>query len=185
MKHSTKGEDLTALVSPSLLQRCLDFNQFLSCFPKFKTFVEIYTLTCHLRQKGNHRAVCIHLCFFAPLETPSEPRSALVYFVNESSAVLTWLHPEITGTPINLSYDVNCQTSCQYFGSDCDDQKCNSGVDGQLTAEGLNTTIFTATNLAPFVNYTCKITAKNRVSKVATDSRRAFTYVNLTTNGSG
>ncbi|XP_015775845.1 PREDICTED: ephrin type-B receptor 1-B-like isoform X3 [Acropora digitifera] len=124
-------------------------------------------------------------------ETPSEPRSASVYFVNESSAVLTWLLPEITGTPIDMSYDVICQTSCEYFGSDCDDQTCNRGIDGQFTAVGLNTTIFTATNLAPFVNYTCKITAKNRVSKraesqtQATDGERnSFTYVNLTTKGS-
>ncbi|XP_067050795.1 ephrin type-B receptor 1-B-like isoform X2 [Acropora muricata] len=124
-------------------------------------------------------------------ETPSEPRSASVYFVNESSAVLTWLLPEITGTPIDMSYDVTCQTSCEYFGSVCDDQTCNRGIDGQFTAEGLSTTIFTATSLAPFVNYTCKITAKNRVSKradsktEATDGERnSFTYVNVTTKGS-
>jgi len=129
---------------------------------------------------------------FICTETPSEPRSASVYFVNESSAVLTWLLPEITGTPIDMSYDVTCQKSCEYFGSDCDYQTCNSGIDGQFTAEGLNTTIFTATNLAPFVNYSCKITAKNRVSqraesktKAADGERNSFTYVNLTTKGSG
>ncbi|XP_044178241.1 ephrin type-B receptor 4-like, partial [Acropora millepora] len=124
-------------------------------------------------------------------ETPSEPRSASVYFVNESSAVLTWLLPEITGTPIDMSYDVTCLTSCEYFGSHCDCQTCNRGIDNQFKAEGLNTTIFTATNLAPFVNYTCKITAKNRVSKRAESKtkatngeRNSFTYVNLTTKGS-
>ena len=132
------------------------------------------------------------MCLFDLLETPSEPQNASVFFFNESSAVLTWLLPGITGTPIDMSYDVTCQKSCEYFGSDCDDQTCNRGIDGQFTAEGLNTTIFTATNLAPFVNYTCKITAKNRVSKRAESKTRAtngernsFTYVNLTTNGSG
>ena len=91
-----------------------------------------------------------------------------------------------------MSYDVTCQTSCEYFGNDCDNQTCNRGIDGQFTAEGLNATIFTATNLAPFVNYTCKITAKNRVSKRAESKtkatngeRNSFTYVNLTTKGSG
>ena len=129
---------------------------------------------------------------FGPSETPSEPRSASVYFVNESSAVLTWLLPEITGTPIDMSYDVTCLTSCKYFGSHCDCQICNRGIDNQFKAEGLNTTIFTATNLAPFVNYTCKITAKDRVSKRAesktkatNDERNSFTYVNLTAKGSG
>jgi len=128
---------------------------------------------------------------FSCTETPSEPRSASVYFVNESSAVLTWLLPEITGTPIDTSYDVTCQTACEYFGNDCNDQTCNRGVDGQFTVEGLNTTIFTATNLAPFVNYSCKITAKNRVSeraqskaKATNGERNSFTYVNLTTKGS-
>ena len=91
-----------------------------------------------------------------------------------------------------MSYDVTCLTSCEYFGSDCDYQTCNRGIDGQFTAEGLNATIFTATNLAPFVNYTCKITAKNRVSKRAESKtkatigeRNSSTHVNLTTKGSG
>ena len=64
-------------------------------------------------------------------------------------------------------------------------------MNGQLTGEGLKTTMFTAANLASFVNYTCKITAKNRVSKTAAaktqapESGRSVTYVNLTTKGSG
>ena len=123
--------------------------------------------------------------------TPSEPRNASVNFLNGSSAVLTWLPPKITGTATNVSYDVHCLTSCEYFGSDCEDQTCNSGIDGQLTSKGLSTTIFTATKLTSFVNYTCKITAKNRVSKLAdaatqtTDRKETFTYVNLRTKGSG
>ncbi|XP_067029898.1 ephrin type-A receptor 3-like [Acropora muricata] len=122
--------------------------------------------------------------------TSSEPRNASVYFLNDSSAVLTWLPPKITGTATNVSYDVHCLTSCKYFGSDCEDQTCNSGIDGQFTSKGLNTTIFTATKLTSFVNYTCKITAKNRVSKLAdaetqtTDSKETFTYVHLRTKGS-
>ena len=123
--------------------------------------------------------------------TPSEPRNASVYFLNDSSAVLTWLPPKITGTATNVSYEVHCLTSCEYFGSDCEDQTCNSGIDGQFTSKGLNTTIFTATKLTSFVNYTCKITAKNRVSKIAaakiqaSESEQSVTYVYLRTNGSG
>ncbi|XP_067049582.1 ephrin type-A receptor 3-like isoform X2 [Acropora muricata] len=122
-------------------------------------------------------------------ETPSKPRSASVYFVNESSAILTWLFPEITGTPPNVSYDVNCRPSCEYF-SGCEDKTCNSDINGQLTGEGLKTTIFTAANLASFVNYTCKITVTNRVSRIAaaktqaSESERSVTYVNLRTKGS-
>ena len=46
--------------------------------------------------------------------------------------------------------------------------------------------MFTAANLASFVNYTCKITAKNRVSKIAAaKSEGTVTYVNLRTKGTG
>ena len=123
--------------------------------------------------------------------TPSEPQNASVYFLNDSSAVLTWLPPKITGTATNVSYHVHCLTSCKYFGSDCEDQTCNSGIDDQFTSKGLYTTIFTATKLTSFVNYTCKITAKNRVSKIAaakiqtSESEQSVTYVTLRTNGSG
>ena len=89
-----------------------------------------------------------------------------------------------------MSYDVNCRPSCEYF-SGCEDKTCNSDTNGQLTGEGLKTTTFTAANLASFVNYTCKITAKNRVSKIAaakiqtSESEQSVTYVTLRTNGSG
>ncbi|XP_067048824.1 ephrin type-B receptor 1-B-like isoform X1 [Acropora muricata] len=121
-------------------------------------------------------------------DTPSKPRSASVYFVNESSAILTWFVPEITGTQTNVSYDVNCRPSCEYF-SGCENKTCNSDINGQLTGEGLKTTMFTAANLASFVNYTCKITAKNRVSEIAaaktqaSESEGTVTYVNLRTKG--
>ncbi|XP_067029861.1 ephrin type-A receptor 3-like isoform X5 [Acropora muricata] len=122
-------------------------------------------------------------------ETPSKPRSASVYFVNESSTILTWLVPEITGTPNDVWYDVNCRLSCEYI-SGCEKETCNSDINGQLTGKKLKTTIFTLANLASFVNYTCKITAKNRVSKIAaaktqaSESERSVTYVNLRTKGS-
>ena len=89
-----------------------------------------------------------------------------------------------------MSYDVNCRPSCEYF-SGCENKTCNSDINGQLTGEGLKTTMFTAANLASFVNYTCKITAKNRVSKIAaaktqaSESEGTITYVNLRTKGSG
>ena len=136
-----------------------------------------------------NRANRVHFCFTS-LETPSKPRSASVYFVNESSTILTWLVPEITGTPNNVWYDVNCRPSCEYV-SGCEKETCNSDINVQLTGEGLQGTNFTTANLASFVNYTCKITAKNRVSKIAaaktqaSESERSVTYVTLRTKGSG
>ena len=136
-----------------------------------------------------NRANRVHFCLTS-LETPSKPRSASVYFVNENSTILTWLVPEITGTPNNVWYDVNCRPSCEYV-SGCEKETCNSDINVQLTGEGLQGTNFTAANLASFVNYTCKITAKNRVSKIAaaktqaSESERSVTYVTLRTKGSG
>ncbi|XP_067029890.1 ephrin type-A receptor 5-like [Acropora muricata] len=73
-------------------------------------------------------------------ETPSKPRSASVYLVNESSAILAWLVPEITGTPTNVSYDVNCRPSCEY-SSGCEKETCDSDINSQLTGKGLKKTI--------------------------------------------
>ena len=144
-----------------------------------------HQLCSGVRTSGNWVNFC-----FTSLETPSKPRSASVYFVNESSAILTWLIPEITGTQTNVWYDVNCRPSCENF-SGCEKETCDSDIDSQLTGEGLETTIFTAANLASFVNYTCKITALNRVSKItaakiqASKSEQSFTYVTLKIKGSG
>ena len=111
-------------------------------------------------------------------------------FVNESAAVITWFPPAVTGTQTDLMYDVDCRKSCTYFGEDCDDERCDSDFNALLqNAEGLRITNFTINNLASFVNYTCKVSAKNRVSEVSERSPfRAianFTLVNLRTIGSG
>ena len=189
MEHTTKGEDLIAPVSPSLLRAYLAFWPLklprhvlvgMALNTKRRQLCSVITGT---------QANWVRFCFTS-LETPSKPRSASVYFVNESSTILTWLVPEITGTPTNVSYDVNCRRSCEYV-SGCEKETCNSDINAQLTGEGLKTTNFTAANLASFVDYTCKITAKNRVSKIAaaktqaSESERSVTYVTLRTKGSG
>ena len=188
MEHTTKGVDLIAPVSPSLLQAYLSFWP-LKLRRDVLVGMAFNTKTHPLCSVVKTWANWVHFCFIS-LETPSKPRSASVYLVNESIAILTWLVPEITGTPTNVLYDVNCRPSCDSF-SGCENKTCNSDVNGQLTGEGLKTTIFTAANLASFVNYTCKITAKNRVSKIAaaktqaSESERSVTYVTLRTKGSG
>jgi len=56
-----------------------------------------------------------------------------------------------------------------------------------MKKEGFNMTNLIITNLPSFVNYTCKIGAKNRVSEVAEKNRvkANFTTVDLRTEGSG
>ena len=111
-------------------------------------------------------------------------------FVNESSAVITWLPPAVTGTKTDVLYDVDCRKSCIYFGEDCDDESCDSDFNALLKeVKGLKKSNLTVNNLGSFVNYTCKISAKNRVSEVAERSpfrgTANFTLVHLRTVGSG
>ncbi|XP_068753375.1 ephrin type-B receptor 5-like isoform X2 [Montipora capricornis] len=122
---------------------------------------------------------------------PSEPRNASVSFVNETSAVVTWLPPATTGAQSTVFYDVDCRKTCEdAAGSGCGDQTCKSGIGAQLSMQGQNTTNFTATNLASFVNYTCNIKAGNRVSKIAETTshtiniKKPLTVVTLRTKGS-
>jgi len=83
-------------------------------------------------------------------------------------------------------YKVECEKSCEYYGKDCDDETCD-GDSHTMKKKGLNMTNVIITNLPPFVNYTCKIAAKNRVSEVAEKNRvnANFTTVDLRTEGSG
>ena len=109
-------------------------------------------------------------------------------FVNQNSAVISWSPPAAIGTETDVLYDIECQKSCDYYGKSCDDEACDSKVSYLSQTEDLNTTNITITNLASFVNYTCKISAKNRVSKVAERNHGVkgnFALVNLRTNGTG
>ena len=97
--------------------------------------------------------------------------------------MIIWSSPAITGTQTHVLYDIECEKSCQYYGKDCDDETCNA-----MKKEGLNMTKVIITNLPSFVNYTCKLIAKNRVSEVAERRHRVkanFTTVNLRTEGFG
>ena len=84
---------------------------------------------------------------------------------------------------------MDCQKSCTYSGKDCDDERCDGGFSNQVEKKELKITMAVITNLASFVNYTCIISAKNRVSEVAKRSPSKgvanFTLVNLRTKGSG
>ena len=100
--------------------------------------------------------------------------------------MITWLIPAVTGNQTSVLYDVDCEKSCEYYGTDCVDETCGSGV--TYTQGALNMTQVVVTDLNSFVNYTCKIVAKNRVSEVAERKHRVtanFTSISLRTEGSG
>ena len=126
--------------------------------------------------------------FFLHEVIPSEPKDAVASSVTNISAVISWSPPATIGTETGLLYGIECKKSCDYYGKSCDDEGCDGEVIYLSQTEDLDMTNIKITNLASFVNYTCKISAKNRVSKVAERNhgvKGKFALVNLRTNGTG
>ena len=123
------------------------------------------------------------------LELPSAPRNVTATFLNQSVIGLSWKSPEIIGDRSHVFYDVSCLRPCNNGAqTKCIEEPCQNDVKYIPFNKGLNTTTVLVTNLSPFVNYTFKIYARNRVSEVA--KRRHgiegnFTVITVTTIGTG
>ena len=123
------------------------------------------------------------------LELPSAPRNATATFLNQSAIGLSWKSPEIIGDRSHVFYDVSCLRPCNNDAqTKCAEEPCQNDVKYTPFNKGLNTTTLLVTSLSPFVNYTFKIYARNRVSEVA--KRRHgiegdFAVITLTTVGTG
>ena len=137
-----------------------------------------------------------HVFFFfflslSHLVIPSHPRNAITLFVNQSSATITWLPPAMTGDQV--FYEVECRRTCETDSKACTDEICggNDNTDFVFMNKSYATTMTipgTMGLLSPFVNYTCKIIAKNRVSEVAARKHQveaSITTITFKTNGSG
>ena len=92
------------------------------------------------------------------------------------------------GDQTHVYYDVDCRRPCASDDdNECVDEECKSVVTYLPRKESLNVTHVLVTNLSSFVNYTFKICAKNRVSKVAKRRHGVegnFVTVSVRTNGS-
>ena len=125
------------------------------------------------------------------LATPSHPRNAVILFVNQSSAAITWLAPAITGD--QEFYEVECRHTCDIDSKACTEEICggndNKGFVFINKSYATTMTIPGTTGLlSMFVNYTCKIMAKNRVSEIAARKHKveaSSTTLTFKTNGSG
>ena len=96
--------------------------------------------------------------------------------------MITWKPPVITGG--RVFYEVDCETTCK----ECDEKTCDSEAGVVSHKKSSHTDHVKITTLSPFVNYTCNIMAKNRVSEVAARNHRVYANViviNLKTQGSG
>ena len=93
--------------------------------------------------------------------------------------MITWLPPVITGG--ELFYEVDCLKTCK----DCQGKTCDGEAGLVSHNKSSDTNHVTITTLSPFVNYTCKIMAKNRVSEAAGSEHHVYANVTLTAQGSG
>ena len=100
------------------------------------------------------------------LALPSAPRNATITFVNQSAVEIRWLPPVVTGDQTNVYYDVSCRKQCE-SNKKCLEEYCERGVNYIPNKEGLDVTQVIVADLSPFVSYSFKIYAKNRVSEVA------------------
>ena len=105
--------------------------------------------------------------------------------------MISWLPPNITGDQI--FYEVECRRTCEVDNKACTEEIC--GGDESTGFVFMNKSYATTMTipgrtglLSPFVNYTCKITSKNRVSEVAARKHKvkaSSTTMTFKTNGSG
>lgn len=118
---------------------------------------------------------------------PSAPRNANATFVNQSAVEIRWLSPLVTGYSSHVFYEVECRKPCDIDdGNNCFEKSCSSGVNYEPYREGLNVTHVLVTNLRPFINYTFKVYAMNRVSEVAKRKHGVggnFKVITLRTSG--
>ena len=108
----------------------------------------------------------------------------MAIFVNQTSATINWLPPTITGDQV--FYEVECGRTCEVDSKACTEEIC--GGDENTGFEFMNKSSGRTGLLSPFVNYTCKIMAKNRVSDFAARKHKveaSNTTVTFKTNGSG
>ena len=108
----------------------------------------------------------------------------MAIFVNQTSAAINWLPPNITGDQV--FYDVECRRTCEVYSKACTEEIC--GGDENTGFEFMNKSSGRIGLLSPFVNYACKITAKNRVSDFAARKHKveaSSTTITFKTNGSG
>lgn len=138
---------------------------------------------------------CMHLfnrmitAYLLLLVLPSSPRNAKATFVNQSVVEIRWRSPLVPGDSSHVFYDVECRKSCNIDDeNNCVEKPCSGDVKYEPYKKGLNVTQVIVTNLMPFINYTFKVYATNRVSEIAKRKHgvgRNFTTITLRTSGSG
>ena len=143
----------------------------------------------------NHKVTLVNFLhrryffFFLCVVLPSNPRNITVPLVNQSSAVIHWLSPVITGGQV--FYEVECKRTCELNGKDCAEETCDDNAGYVFKDKIYSTKVMipeTTRALSAYVNYTCKIIAKNRVSEMAKRKHKieaSSATISFRTKGSG
>ena len=94
----------------------------------------------------------------------SAPRNVSTTFVNQSTVEITWLPPLVTGDTSNVFYKVDCRKTCSLNAENkCVEESCGGDTSYIPNKEGLSVTEVIVANLLPFMKYTFKVYAMNRV----------------------
>ena len=172
---------------------CFCFVRFgwLGCFV-FCCFVLFFCLFVSLSAESSTTSLfcfVLFVWFFLCVVLPSNPRNITAPFVNQSSAVIRWLPPVITGGQI--FYEVECKRTCEINGKDCAEETCDDNAGFVFKDKLYSTKVMipeTTRALSAYVNYTCKIIARNRVSEMAKRKHKieaSSATISFRTKGSG
>ena len=103
--------------------------------------------------------------------------------------MIHWLPPVITGGQV--FYEVECKRTCELNGMDCTEETCDDNAGFVFKDKIYSTKVMipeTRRALSAYVNYTCKIIAKNRVSEIAKRKHKieaSSATISFRTKGSG
>ena len=143
----------------------------------------------HLSAQSSTTSLFFFFFFFLCVVLPSNPRNITVPFVNQSSALMCWLPPVITGGQV--FYELECKRTCELNGKDCAEETCDDDAGFVFKDKIYSTKVMipeTTRALSAYVNYSCKIIARNRVSEMAKRKHKieaSSATISFRTKGSG
>ena len=103
--------------------------------------------------------------------------------------MIRWLPPVITGGQI--FYEVECKRTCEINGKDSVEETCDDNAGFVFKDKIYSTRVMIpewTRALSAYVNYTCKIIARNRVSEMAKRKHKieaSSATISFRTKGSG
>ena len=157
---------------------------------RFLLFCSVVLFVCFIYLLNLLQRHCfLFIYLFLCVVLPSNPRNITVPFVNQSSALMCWLPPVITGGQV--FYELECKRTCELNGKDCAEETCDDDAGFVFKDKIYSTKVMIpewTRALSAYVNYTCNIIARNRVSEMAKRKHKieaSSATISFRTKGSG